>query len=414
MSTTAADYPADPYSSHPRGYGTIPNKQYDAGDTSASLVPPEVMRILHTAQSISIRHHVKLLPKTFFSCPPCAKQENTFSVYAAVDGGASSDQYPTPVGLVEEEFLRIDEVSGDWSRTCCSPYHPLKLEVRAYIPVPGERRLRGDSSDRDNSEAGRIGADLARDWEGFGLTQRVTTMRQMYEQEPALFSLVRHGGMRCGAPPPWKCLNCCVCCACCQDGMDVYAGAVVDGVGGRHENWPVDRLVGSVTQPIFGGWCFPRLDLRTHDNIGDSIGGEGRQFSKVEGPCLFGGWSEMCFGFQFLVSSTNSPAHNGDLAVITKQRPSSVSGALALLTADGNNYSISFRESSLGASEKLTVLTAQLLLDYMLFDGNTEEYSTSSAGTHCYLCYCSVLGCLVPFSLFWPSGDDPSHHNRHG
>lgn len=38
----------------------------------------------------------------------------------------------------EQEILRVDEVSDDWNRCCCTPYHPMKLEVRQYVPVPGD------------------------------------------------------------------------------------------------------------------------------------------------------------------------------------------------------------------------------------------------------------------------------------
>ena len=62
-------------------------------------IPPDVMGILQAAEVLSIRQHVKLLPKTCCACPPCVKQENTYSVYA----GMNRD--------VEAEFLRIDEVS---------------------------------------------------------------------------------------------------------------------------------------------------------------------------------------------------------------------------------------------------------------------------------------------------------------
>lgn len=461
-----------------QGYGAIPaaaetyhrhgNTVFDSPSMD-SLVPPEVMQILHTAQSLSIRHHVKILPKACFACPPCSKQENTFSVYARAETTATAAT-PQPTGSVgvmeamEREILRIDEVSDDWSRTCCSPYHPLKLEVRAYIPVPGEDRQEhqgqrdqgrqehrhasryqnyrdGTSSininDHDASEAGRVGADLARDWGGFSREEQVMTLRRMYEQEPVLFSFVRDGGQRCRVPPcPCKCLNTCVCFSFCQDGMKVYAGAVPDGARVGEKGWfgteantyrgggavpdsllvmprlPSERLVGSVIQPMYGGWFAPRLDLQTYD--GNPAGGrnlDGQQpqrheFGRVEGPYLFGGWSEMCIPFRFQVSSPGASYRTGDIAEIIKRTPTSVSGALALLAADANNFSIEFNNDTypVSASEKLTILASQVLLDYMLFDGNTEEYQRGDEGTQCHLCYCSILGCLIPFSLFFPSG----------
>jgi len=62
-------------------------------------IPKDIMGIFEAAQVLSIRQHVKLLPKSCCSCPPCVKQENTFSVYAGLTRDAQA------------EFLRIDEVN---------------------------------------------------------------------------------------------------------------------------------------------------------------------------------------------------------------------------------------------------------------------------------------------------------------
>ena len=45
---------------------------------------PQVWGVIAAAQSITIRQHVKILPKHCFSCPPCVQQENTYSVYAGI------------------------------------------------------------------------------------------------------------------------------------------------------------------------------------------------------------------------------------------------------------------------------------------------------------------------------------------
>ena len=90
-----------------------------------SGIPPELWAILENAEAFSIRQHVKLFPKACCACPPCVQQENTYSIYAGMARDAQS------------EILRVDEVSDDWNRCCCAPYHPLRLEMRQYIPVPG-------------------------------------------------------------------------------------------------------------------------------------------------------------------------------------------------------------------------------------------------------------------------------------
>jgi len=60
-------------------------------------IPCDIMGIFEAAEVLSIRQHVKWLPKRF-SCPPCVEQESSFSVYAGLTRDAQA------------EFLRIDEV----------------------------------------------------------------------------------------------------------------------------------------------------------------------------------------------------------------------------------------------------------------------------------------------------------------
>jgi hypothetical protein len=53
-----------------------------------------------------------------------------------------------------------------------------------------------------------------------------------------------------------------------------------------------------------------------------------------------------------------------------------------LLTGtDADNYSIQFnQDAQLGAPEKLSLIGAQVLTDYMLFDGNTEKCQCTNDG----------------------------------
>ena len=81
--------------------------------------------------------------------------QNTYSVFA----GLTMDS--------EAEFLRIDEISDDWSRCCCKPYHSVKLEVRAAIPLPGE----GQHSDWQH-----LWADSANSWDSLSTNDRAKAM----------------------------------------------------------------------------------------------------------------------------------------------------------------------------------------------------------------------------------------------
>ena len=61
-------------------------------------ITPQLWGVMQSAEAFSIRQHVKLLPKTCCSCPPCVKQENTYSIYAGLNQSS------------EHEILRADEV----------------------------------------------------------------------------------------------------------------------------------------------------------------------------------------------------------------------------------------------------------------------------------------------------------------
>ena len=359
-----------------------------------SAISPELWGIIQSSSLWTIRQHVKLAPKTCCSCPPCIPQENTYSIYAGLDQSN------------EKEIMRADEVSNDCNRCCCRPYHPFRLEFRQYIPMPGD----GSKSDYSHIREDVL-ADLSRPG-----NSRQMSLRDFYKTQPVLLSMVRDDGMRCCYDfSECKCLRCCVCCSCCADGVGIYAGSVPDppldeegkptGEIGRPYNLPSDRLIASVTQPIFAGWCIPTLDLRADtNNMTDP-------FAKFTGPCIFGGWSEMCCDFKFFVSKHNPAADQklGDVALVTKKAPTTLSGAFRELASDADVYHVAFdpeANEKLTPSQKIAVLSGQLLSDYMLFDGQTGKCTCDDDGITCYFFYCSVIGCLWPCSLYIPYGKD--------
>eukprot|EP01041_Mallomonas_annulata_P005769 gene5769-11660_t len=343
MATLGAYVPLSTYSTAFANVASVSEPVYG--------IPVDILGVFQAAQTLSVRQHVKLFPKACCSCPPCVKQENTYSIYA----GLTRDN--------EAEFLRVDEVSDDWNRCCCTPYHPLRLEVRQYIPAPGE----GGGSDWDH-----IKGDVSNDFGSWAAGRKAEFMKNAYKAQPVLFSMVRDDGQRCCYKCPCKVLSTFVCCDCCTDGMHIYAGGVEDkekAERGRPYNLPADRLIGSVKQPVFGGWCIPTLHLRSALSTDKS-----EPFGKVQGQCCFGGWSEMCCDFKFFVSAFKGPDKAADIGVIVKKKPQSIAGAAQMLMTDSDNFTIEFaNDSKLNASEKATVLAAQLLADYMYFDGNTEK-----------------------------------------
>ena len=111
----------------------------------------------------------------------------------------------------------------------------------------------------------------------------------------------------------------------------------------------------------------------------------------------------MCCDFKFFVSRFTSDRGLGDIGLITKRRPKSLAAAAVELGTDADVYSIDFNSAANSTAEqKLTVLSAQLLLDYMLFDGNTEKCKDTPEAVYCYCCYCSVLGALIPCYIAIP------------
>jgi hypothetical protein len=74
-------------------------------------------------------------------------------------------------------------------------------------------------------------------------------------------------------------------------------------------------------------------------------------------------------------------------------RAKGVAGMIKEAATDADNYSIQFnQDAQLGAPEKLSLIGAQLLTDYMLFDGNTEKCQCTNDGKFCiyYVCSCSI------------------------
>lgn len=358
----------------------------------ASGIPPELWGILERAEAFSVRQHVKLLPKACCACPPCVRQENTYSIYA----GMTRDN--------QSEILRADEVSDDWNRCCCAPFHPLRLELRQYIPVPG---------DNASSDWSHLTQDFSKDFSGLTGGRKAEALKNLYLEKPPLISMVRVGGQRCCCKFPCKWLNTFVCFDCCTDGLEVYSGAVddeKDGEGkpkevGRPFNLPVNRLIASALQPIYAGYFTPTIHLRTGQSKDQD------PFAKIEGPFCFGGWSEMCCDFKFYTSFFASETKKGDVALITKQKPGSVGMAITELMSNSDNYSIQFNlnpQRKLTAAEKASVVAGQILADYMYFDGSTEKCSEDENAVYCNLWYCSCIGCLWPCSIIIPKNKGES------
>jgi len=208
--------------------------------------------------------------------------------------------------------------------------------------------------------------------------------------------------MRCCYKCPCKWLNTFVCFNCCRDGMHIYSGSLPNDpnfeVGRPTKNEPLNKLMGSVTQPIFAGCCTPTMHLR-----GERQSDADEPYGKIEGPCFFGGCSEFCCDFKFFVSNYKSGSKEGDLALITKKKPTNMATAFAEAFSEADNYTIEFNNNvRLTGAQKATVLAGQLLADYMYFDGNTDKCKIDENGITIYCFYCSIIGYLLPCCIYIP------------
>ena len=87
------------------------------------VVGPELWMAINSANSFTIRQHVKLMPKHCCKWPPCAPQANTYSVYAGLDGDSRL------------EVLRADEVSdGACSVTFRTIHCNYRLSLLLLMP----------------------------------------------------------------------------------------------------------------------------------------------------------------------------------------------------------------------------------------------------------------------------------------
>lgn len=176
---------------------------------------------------------------------------------------------------------------------------------------------------------------------------------------------------------------------------------------GRPYQLPEDRLIGSVLQPKYAGCVRPTLEL---NNGTDAQGLNHQPFGRIVGPCCFGGMSELCLDFRFYSSLWASPQFSADIAMITRKAPQGVGGFFREMFTDADTYTVEFNPSisndgRLTPSQKLTTLSAQVLIDYMLFDGNTKKCDCNDNGLTIYCFYCSVIGCAMPCCIHIPKGN---------
>jgi len=273
--------------------------------------------------------------------------QQSFSLAEAATGGMCevSNKYVVVNQDSGEKMFEVREKSTRCNRCCCAPFHNFVLQFRP------------------------TGAD----------------------KESAPVMTVE----RIGCCSKWLC--CFACGSMCNDGANFRTGdADIEKIG----ELPRDSIFGSSAQPTCGGGFTPTV------HVMDGNGIDVAPYAKVEGPCMFGGCSELCCDFSFPVSKFGSEKKTGDLAMITKQKPKSLKDAAKEAFGDSDMFIMEFKDPSLTPTQKASLLGTLFLLDFMFFELDNGMLSCENGGVVCTLCLCYCGGCLVPCNLKCGGNDD--------
>ena len=94
----------------------------------------------------------------------------------------------------------------------------------------------------------------------------------------------------------------------------------------------------------------------------------------IQGPCFFGGCSELCCPSKFSVSKippgitvdqVTKVKPVGDHAILIKEKPKSFGAAMREMLTDSDVYSLQFKDPNLTLEQKAGTLGTLFLLDYM-------------------------------------------------
>jgi len=338
------------------------------------FLSPQVWGVLAAADSLTVRQHVKWLPKNCCSCPPCVKQENTYSIYAGIGQDARA------------EIFRAEEISDDWNRCCCAPRHPLKVVIKQYLPSPQEM---GGQTDWQNSVN-----EINFDWQKLSGKAQREAEKAAYAQVPTAFTMVRDGTQFPACCN--KCVGCCILTNCCADGMTMVAGSTAESstkeIGAPLLSTLDDgNTLGSASVPVMSAFFSPTLHVMERSGLDGP-------FAKIEGPCFFGGCSEFCCSFNFPVSKFGSAAKAGDIGKIVKQKPKSFGAALREVLTSADLYTINFSDKSLTPEQKSLLIGGLLLNDYTYFESPQDACGVDPEDGKPYINLCNVYccGCLCP------------------
>jgi hypothetical protein len=283
----------------------------------------------------------------------CYEAPNTYMVYetATQPNGKPGKGQP---------LFAIRENSDDCCRCCCAPNHPLFLEFYTLDP---------------------------------------NTLKPNVALPP-MWTMERDG--LCN-----KFVGCCNCAESFRDGMRLHDGGIPAGTKVGEVIPNSTKIIGSAAEASCCGQssgCTPTVHIFNGER---SIqpGAESKPFLAVEGPCIFGGCSELCCKSTFPVTKLTDgyagpwPKKVGDVATIQKQAPDSLGAACKEAMTDSDKYIMEIHDAMLPIEQRVNLLATTMLMDFMFFEQDNGMCGCQDGKLRITCCETYCYGCLCPCNI---------------
>ena len=127
----------------------------------------------------------------------------------------------------------------------------------------------------------------------------------------------------------------------------------------------------------------------------------------VQGPCIFGGCSELCCSVPFSVTRVPDGVlpdgykalKIGDMATITKRKPKGIRAAAREFFTDSDMYTLELHDPNVTPQQKASLLGSLLLLDYMFFERDNDMVRCEDGKLKINICNTFCYGCLCPCEI---------------
>lgn len=244
----------------------------------------------------------------------CCEKKNVYGIFT---NHAQNSKTPDMVAYEESECM---------DRTCCDPYHTLKVNIMASNEI--------------------------------------------------LMTLERPGCtfMFCSAPKPFLC--CPAYADSCSEEVSIHLGDAVGPVGEIPDtNVFMTGKQRTCCEP--GAMFHPVIDFkRKHSQSPDFT---------VTGPFIFGGCSELCCSSRFTASSGKGQ----NIGSMKKLAPSGCVECCTEMCTDSDRYKIEYMDYTTGP-DRAALIAAAFLADYMFFEQDNGMISCKDNAVSCtfFQCYC--------------------------